>query len=68
RLAGTTVARAAAHKEQQLLTCPEETAIVKWCSRPDDIGFPPCLDMVKDMAIHLKSKRTGMLALPLGRN
>ena len=67
-LAGTTLPRAAAHEEQQRLTPPEEKAIVKWCFTQDDIGFPPRLDMVKDMAIHLESKRTTKPSLPLGKN
>jgi len=68
RLAGTTVDRATAHEEQQRLTLPEEKAIVKWCFTQDDLGFPPRLDMVKDMAIKLESKRTGKTPLALGKN
>jgi len=68
RLAGTTLPRVAAHEEQQRLTPSEEKAIVKWCFTQDDIGFPPRLDMVKDMAIHLEFKRTGEVPPPLGKN
>jgi len=67
-LAGTTLPHVAAHEEQQRLTPSEEKAIVKWCFTQDDIGFPPRLNMVKDMAIHLEFKRTGEVPPPLGKN
>jgi len=68
RLAGTTMDRATTHEEEQCLTLPEEKAIVKWCFTQDDLGFPPCLDIVKDMANKLESKRTGKTPLALGKN
>src|SRR5437899_1727456 len=68
RLAGTSVSRAAAHEDQQRLTPPEEKAIVKWCFSQDDLGFPPRLDMVKDMAAHLEAKRTGEIPPAVGKN
>ncbi|KAG0641071.1 hypothetical protein HOY80DRAFT_1040198 [Tuber brumale] len=58
RLAGMTLARAAAHEEQQRLTGLEQKAIVKSCITQDDIGFSLRLDMVEDMAIHLDFKQT----------
>ena len=45
----------------------EESAIVKWCEEQDDWAFPPRLDMVRSMAIHLEAKRIGTLAAPLGQ-
>jgi len=63
-LAGTTVDRAAAHEEQQCLTPSEEKDIVKWCFTQDDLGFPPLFDMVQNMGIKLKSKRS--VKTPLG--
>jgi len=68
RLAGTTVSHTEAHQEQQRWTPPEENAIVKWCFAQDDIGFPPRLDMVKDMALHLEFKRTSISPSPIGHN
>ncbi|KAG0637162.1 hypothetical protein HOY80DRAFT_1052509 [Tuber brumale] len=60
RLAGTTVSRIEAHEEKQRLTSSEENAIVKWCFSQDDIGFPPRLDMVKTMVLHLEKKCSGV--------
>ena len=68
RLVGTTMSRVEAHEEQQRLTPGKENAIVKWCFSQDDIGFPPRLDMVKDMALYLEKKRLGVLPPPLGKN
>lgn len=68
RLGGTTLSRVEAHEVHQRLTPAEENAIVKWCFSQDDIGFPPRLDMVKDMALHLEKKRIGVQPPPLGKN
>ena len=67
RLAGMTVSAREAHEEQQRLTAPEEKAVVKFCFDQDDKGFPPRLDMVKDMALFLEEKRTGVNPPPIGR-
>ena len=67
-LAGTTLPRAAAHEHQQCLTLTEEDAIVKSCFTHDVIGIAPCLDMVKDMAVHLEFKRTREPHPALGKN
>lgn len=68
RLAGTRQSRQAAHEDQQRLTKPEEKAIVKFCFEMDDRGFPPRLDYIKDMALHLHEKRIGYKPLPIGKN
>jgi len=68
RLGGTTLSRVEAHEVQQRLTPAGENAIVKGCFGQDDIGFPPRLDMVKDMALHLEKKRIGVQPPPLGKN
>ena len=62
------MSRVEAHEKQQRLTPAEENAIVKWFFSQDDIGFPPRLDMVKDMALHLEKKRLGVLPPSLGKN
>jgi len=67
RIAGTHESRVISHQEQQRLTPAEESAIVKWCQEQDDRGFPPRLDMVRSMAIHLEEKRTGTIAATLGQ-
>ena len=54
RIAGTHKSRSVSHQDQQRLTPAEERAIVKWCHDQDDRGFPPRLEMVKDMARHLE--------------
>jgi len=58
------------HQNQQLITVVEEKAIARWCYEQDDRGLPPQLDMVKDMTLHLESKRmaVGSHPLPLGKN
>jgi len=66
-IAGTHESRVISHQEQQRLTPAEESAIVKWCEEQDDRGFPPRLDMVRIMAIHLEEKRTRIIAAPLGQ-
>ena len=68
RIASTTRYTVEAHEGQQRLTNQEEKAIVKWCFCQDDIGFLPRLDMVKDIAIYLKHKRTGSQPPPIGTN
>ena len=68
RLAGSRQSRQDAHEDQQRLTKPEEKAIVKFCFEMDDCGFPPRLDYVKDMALHLHEKRIGYKPLPIGKN
>jgi hypothetical protein len=68
RIAGTHSSRSKSHVAQQRLTPAEERAMVKWCHDQDDRGFPPRLDMVKDMAIHLERKRTGITPPPIGKN
>lgn len=57
-----------AHEAQQRLTIPEERAIVKFCLDQDDRGFPPRLDMVKDMALNLERKRTSAEPSPIGKH
>jgi len=47
----------------QLFTKQEEKAIVRWCNRLDDWGFPPKLTMVKQMAEHLIQQRVGQQKL-----
>ena len=56
-----TVAQTVAHEAQQRLTIPEERAIVKFCLDQDDRGFPPWLDMVKDMALNLERNLPALL-------
>ena len=68
RVAGTHASRSASHQDQQRLTPAEERAIVKWCHDQDDRGFPPHLDMVKDMALHLEEHRTGQQPTPIGKH
>jgi len=68
RVAGTHRSRIESHENQQRLSKAEEAAIVRWCQRQDDNGFPPRLDMVKEMAIFLERKRTGVEPLPVGQN
>jgi len=41
---------------------------VKWCVSQDDIAFPPRLDMIKDLVLHLEKKGLGIPAPPLGKN
>ena len=67
RLGGTTLSRVEADEVQQRLTPAQENAIVKGCFSQDDIGFPPRLDMVKDMVLHVKKKRIGVQPPPLAK-
>jgi len=68
RVAGTHGSGIESHENQQQLSKAEEGAIVRWCQRQDDNGFPPRLDMVKERAIFLEMKRTGAELLPVGQN
>jgi len=70
RVAGTHTSAADGHQNQQRITVAEEKVIGRWCYKQDDRGFPPQLDMVKDMALHLESKRmaAGSHPVPLGKN
>jgi len=54
RIAGTHESQVISHWEQPRLTPAEESAIVKWYEEQDDRGFPPRLDVVRSMAIHLE--------------
>jgi len=70
RVAGTHSSAVGGYQDQQRITVAEEKAIGRWCFEQDDREFPPRLDMVKDMALHLESKRmeAGSRPLPLGKN
>jgi len=68
RLSGERKTRREGHIDQQRLTVAEEKAITKWCFDMDDRGFPPRLDMMRDMASHLEMKRLGKMGEPFGNN
>ena len=68
RLSGERKTRREGHIDQQRLTVAEEKAITKWCFDMDDRGFPPRLDMMRDMASHLEMKRLGKMGEPFGKN
>ena len=67
RMSGQRVSRQKAHVDQQLLTEAEERALVRWIKRLDDWGFPPRLDMVKEMARMLVGKKKeGLISMEGG--
>jgi len=49
RYTGERTSHQLAQVDNQLITVMEEKAIVAWCKEQDDRGFPPRLDMVKDI-------------------
>ena len=61
RMSGQRVSRQKAHVDRQLLTEVEERALVRWIKRLDDWGFPPRLDMVKDMARIVRHMETSCI-------
>jgi len=67
RVAGTHSSAVGGHQDQQRITVAEEKAIGRWYFEQDDRGLPPRLDMVKDMALHLESKRMEADSHPLPR-
>jgi len=68
RYTGERTSHQLAQVDNQLITVMEEKAIVAWCKEQDDRGFPPRLDMVKDMALYLYEKRTGNKRIRVGKN
>jgi len=68
RLSGERKTRREGHIDQQRLTVAEEKAITKWCFDMDDRGFPPRLDMMRDMASDLEMKRLGKMDKPFWKN
>jgi transposase-like protein len=56
RLSGKRESRQKAHESQQRLITAEEKAVVRWCFEMDDRGFPPRLDIVKDMVLFIERK------------
>jgi len=68
RLLGEQRTRREGHIEQQQLTIAEEKAITKWCFEMDDRGFPPRLDMMRDMAAHLELKQLSEKGEPFGKH
>jgi len=67
RISGQRVSRQKAHVDQQLLIEVEERALVRWMKRLDDWGFPPWLDMVKEMARMLVGKKEeGLISMEGG--
>ena len=68
RYTGERTSHQLAQVDNQLITMMEEKAIVAWCKEQDDRGFPPRLDMVKDMALYLYEKRTGNKIIRVGKN
>ena len=61
RCKGTQVSRSKARREQQLLTSGEEEAIVDWCSRMADMGFPVTVRMLLSMAVAILRARGNKL-------
>ena len=57
RCKGVNVARPKAHREQQLLTSGKEDAIVDWCGRMADMGFPVTVRMLLSMAVAILRSR-----------
>ena len=51
RCRGVNIARSKAHREQQLVTKGEKDAIVNWCGRMADMGFPVTVQMLLSMAV-----------------
>ena len=68
RYMGERTSHQLAQVNNQLITEVEEKAIVAWCKEQDDRGFPPRLDMVKDMALYVYEKRTGNKIIKVGKN
>ena len=68
RLSGQQGTQMEGHIEQQQLTVAEEKAITKWCFDMDDRGFPPRLDIMRDMAAYLEMKRLGEMGEPFGKH
>lgn len=64
--------RREAHSEQQKLPPMAEKALERWCQQLDDWGFPPRMDMLREMANILAWQRTEQEGDPklavLGKN
>ena len=58
--------RIQAHLEQQLLTEEEEKELQQWAERLDDIGAPPRLPHLHQMAANLVQQRNGGQRIHLG--
>ena len=67
RYTGERTSHQLAQVNNQLIIQVEEKAIVAWCKEQDDRGFPPRLDMVKDMTLYLYEKRTGNKIIKVGK-
>ena len=57
RCKGTQVSRSKVRRDQQLLTSAEEDAVVDWCSRMSDMGFPVTVRMLLSMAVAILHAR-----------
>ena len=59
------VSRSKARREQQLLTSGEEDAVVDWCGRMADMGFPVTVRMLLSMAVAvLRARGNGLIPGP----
>ena len=61
RCKGTQVPRSKARRKQQLLTESEEDAVVEWCGRMADMGFPVTVRMLLSMAVAILWARGNQL-------
>lgn len=61
RCKGSQITRSKAHREQQLLTSGVEDAIVDWCGRMADMGFPVIVRMLLSMAVAILHARNNKL-------
>ena len=61
RCKGSQVPRSKARRKQQLLTGGEEDAVVDWCGRMADMGFPVTVRMLLSMAVAILRARGNQL-------
>ena len=63
RVRHTQQPRDQAHEDQQLLSFGEENAIVDWCIKMADLGFPVHIPMLRAMAILILKSKNSLTAI-----